>query len=474
MKKNNLLKAIIITFIAFIILSWIIPTGYYQSGEFTNMGTLPLGLTDIIKYPVITFTSSVFILNALVILLIGGLYGVLNKTGVYSKIVEGLTKKFEGKKTFLIISILVFSVISSLTGLTLPLFVIVPLFVAVILSLGFSKVTALLSTVGAILVGNMGSTYGFNINGYISYFLGSDINDSILYRIILFVLLVAILILFVIKTSKIEKTKKKSSKKEDTKDELVIPLYEKNIDKKKSATPLVVLGIITLILILVGMYDWYDGLGIELFNNIHTAITEFELNGYPIFKNIIGSISAIGYWTNYDLALILVIFTLVIAWIYGVKGNELKDAYISGIKKMVPVAVYSILANVIFLLMNSNSYTFYATIVDFLFGAVDKFNVVIMMLVSAIGGLLYNDFPYMLNSTYAQVSTLYANDISVIGVIMQSIHGFVMLIAPTSVILVAGLKYLNVSYTEWFKNVWKYLVSAFIAMVIIIVIMALI
>ena len=112
MKKDNLLKAIIISFIAFIILSWIIPTGYYQNGEFSNMGTLPIGLIDIIKYPVITFTSSVFLLTAIVILLIGGLYGVLNKTGVYSKIVEGLTAKFKGKKTFLVISILLFSILA--------------------------------------------------------------------------------------------------------------------------------------------------------------------------------------------------------------------------------------------------------------------------------------------------------------------------------------------------------------------------
>ena len=158
------------------------------------------------------------------------MYGVLNKTGVYSKIVEGIASKFKGKKTFLVITVLVFSLLASLTGLSLPLFVLVPFFVAVILSLGFSKITALLSTVGAILVGNMGSTYGFNINGYISYFFGNNINSSILYRIILFVVLLVCLLVFVLKTSKIDKTKKKTTKKEEASDELVIPLYEKNID----------------------------------------------------------------------------------------------------------------------------------------------------------------------------------------------------------------------------------------------------
>lgn len=483
MKKNGLLKAIIITFIAFVVLSWIIPAGYDQYGEFVEMGTAPIGLTDIIKYPIVTFTSSVFVLTAVIVLLIGGLYGVLNKTGVYSKIVEGITKKFKGKKTFLVISIILFAVLASLTGLTLPLFVLVPFFVAVILSLGFNKITALLSTVGAILVGNMGSTYGFNINGYISYFFGSDINESIIYRIILFIILTGALLVFVLKTSKIEIAKKKSSKKEEKTEENskneMIPLYERNISKEKSVTPLVVLGILTFIMILVGMFNWYEAFGIELFNNVHTAITEFEISGYPLFSNLIGAMDAIGYWTNYDFAVILIIFTLLIAWLYGIKGKELKEAILKGMKEMLPVAIYTVIASVIFYLMNinSNSYyssTFFATIVDFLFNAVDKFNVFIMMIVSTIGSLLYNDFPYMLNATYGQISTLYADNISIIGVIMQSVHGLVMLIAPTSVILVAGLKLLDIPYGEWFKNVWKYLVIAFAVMVLIIAVMTII
>ena len=76
------------------------------------------------------------------------------------------------------------------------------------------------------------------------------------------------------------------------------------------------------------------------------------------------------------------------------------------------------------------------------------------------------------NAIYDPIKTLY-KDYDLIALILQSIHGIVMLIAPVSVILVAGLKYLNISYKEWLKNVWKYLLLAFISIVIVIALMAL-
>jgi uncharacterized ion transporter superfamily protein YfcC len=98
MKKNSIIKAIAITFFVYILLSWIVPTGSYQNGVFTKGTTSPVGISDFFIYPVSTAITSIFVLTALVILLIGGLYGVMNKTGAYQKFVEGTVKKFEGKE----------------------------------------------------------------------------------------------------------------------------------------------------------------------------------------------------------------------------------------------------------------------------------------------------------------------------------------------------------------------------------------
>ncbi|MDD3049405.1 MAG: hypothetical protein PHQ89_05510 [Bacilli bacterium] len=470
MKKNGILKAIGIVFLVYVVISWIIPTGAYSSSAFTTGSTTPLGLFDLIRYPIINLTSSVFVLTAVVILFIGGLYAVLNKTGVYSKLVNGIADKYKDKgEVFLTLSIILFALLASLTGLVLPLFVMVPLFITVILLLGYNKVTAVISTVGAILVGNMGSTYGFNINGYLSYFYGTDIHASIWYRVVLLIALTLALILFTIKCAK---KNKKGIKELIKKDE--IPLYEEN-KSKKSSTIMIILLIIMMVVSLVGMFNWYNEFKINFFDNIYAAITGFEISGYPIFKNLIGSISCMGYWSNYELALMLIITSFVIGKVYGLKLKEIASSFINGCKEMIPVAVYVVLANLIFLLMNNSDtgYTFYATICNWLFNLTDKLNIFTAGIASMLGGVLYNDFPYMVNAVYTQVADISEN-LNLISLVQQAFHGLVCLVAPTSVILVAGLTYLNVSYKEWLKNIWKYLLIAFIIILVILIIMALV
>ena len=478
MKKNSLIKAIVGIFLAYVVLSWIIPAGYLSGSQLQTDGTAPVGLIDLIRYPIIACTSSIFTLSALVILLIGGFYAVLNKTGAYGNVVEGLKKKFKGKEfNFVIISVVLFAVLSSLTALTIPLFILVPFFVAVLMSLGYKKFTAFMSTIGAILVGNMASTYGFNINGYLKYFLDLDMNSTILYRIIFLVVCIGILIFAIYKISAKDfekkttrKSAKKSEKSEET-EEVIIPFYDGVVDKKKSATPMIAIVVIMMLVSFVSMYNWSNGLGIDLFNNIYESIFEFEINGYPIFGNLIGSVDPFGYWSNYELSFLIIVATLLIGWIYNIKFSEVVGEFKNGVKKMLKVAFYMLLANVIFLIMNSDSYGYniFATIAEFFLSMTDKFNVFTISLTGLAGGLLYNDFPYMLNALYSYLGSVFT-DFEVIGLVLQYVHGFVMLIVPTSVILVVGLTYLEIPYVEYLKKTWKYLLMLLAAIVLVLVV----
>lgn len=483
MKKNSIIKAILFTFLAYVLLSWIIPGGTFSSGVFTKGETSPIGIGDLFIYPISTSITSIFVLTGLVILLIGGVYGVMNKTGAYQKLVEGTVKKFDGKeKAFLVISILVFAVLASLTTLTLPLIIMVPFFVAVILSLGYNRMTALLSTVGAILVGNMGTVFGYNTGGYnyINYFFGLKSTENIVAKIALFVLLVIILIIFVIKTSKIEKVEKKkgrkSTKTEEVKEEKNIPLYKKVEESKKSSTPLLIVMALTIVIALVAMFNWAGALGVEktIFNEWYTKITEIELNGYPLFANLLGSINPFGYWSNYELAMLLIIVIIVIGFIYNLKVKETYEAVIEGMKEMLPVAAVAILANILLLIVNSVSGVFLTTIFSALFDLTKEFNAATMSIISAIGSITYSDFPYLMNALYDPVTSLYAEKLPEALYVMQTIYGYVMMLVPTSVGLVIGLQYLGISYKEWFKENWKLLLSLLIASIIVIVIVVLI
>lgn len=463
MKKNSLLKAMLIVFCAFVLLSWIIPTGYFSNGEFVKDTFAPVGLFDIITYPIVTITSSVFILTAIVFLCIGGFYGVLNKTGVYSLILETLAKKWKGKeKVVLVITTLLFTILSSLSGLSLPLFILVPFMTTLLMLLGYNKLTAMVSTVGGILAGSMASTYGFNVAGYVSY-LTENINDSILLRLLMLILVSAILVITLLKTSKISKTKEE------------IPLYEKNSVKGKKITSLVVVSILTFIIIMVGMFNWNGVFGIELFDNIYTNITDFKIGDYAIFGYLLGAMPAIGSWTNYEICVVLIINSFIIGRLYGLTCKEIFKGFKEGLIKMIPVALWTIAASVIFLLMNTNSngYTLYNTISNSILGLTDKLNVTTMSFTALIGSVLYNDFPYLLSTLYSQVTSLYTN-FSLIGMIVQFIHGLVQFIAPTSVILVAGLTYFEIPYAEWLKKLWKLFLSLLMASIVVIIIMLII
>ena len=491
MKKHNLLRALGICFLVLIAVSWIIPVGTYSSGTFTQGETSPLGIIDVVRYPLISIAT--FIQYGLVFLVIGGFYGVLNKTGVYSKFVEKVAFKYNGKeKKFLVISILFFALFASLTALSLPLFVLVPFFVAVILLLGFDKITALASTVGAILVGLIGSTYGFNVSGYINNFLELDVNQDIAAKVVLFLVVVALLVLYVLgratlSTSKVNKVEKKDKKKEEKgkgkeskKEESVIavsdkdiPYYSKSGDTEKSSWPMAVIVGITVLLLLVGMYNWYYGFEVTFFQDIYDSLMEAEVGGYPIFANILGSFTQPGYWNNYELCVGLVFASLLIGWIYSVKMNDVVDGFIGGAKKMLPTAFLVMLASTLFTVMlNSSSGTFVTTINNQLFSMSEDINIPILTVVSAVTGFFYNDFYYFLSTVTSFVTSSYdAIHYPIIGLIFQSMYGILMMFLPTSIILMAGLHYLNVSWKEWLQYIWKLLIQLFIVSLVVVFIL---
>lgn len=484
MKKNSILKAITITFLVYVLASWIIPAGKFANGAFTKGETSPVGIGDLFIFPISTFVTSIFVLTALIILLIGALYGVMNKTGVYGNLVEGVAKKFKGsEKSFLIISVITFAVLSSLTSLTLPLLVLVPFAVAVILTLGFNKMTALLSTVGAILVGNIGTTFGYNTGGYnyVNYFFGLKSTENILWKVVLLVALTAVLVVYIVKTSKIEKAKKSTKKttkkaKEETKaEEVVIPLY-KGETAKKNTLPLVIIVSLGFVIAMVAMFNWAGALGVQktIFDTWHTNITNVKLNNYPIFANILGSLNAFGYWSNYEFAMILVVVILVLGLVYKLKIDEIIDAAVEGMKEMLPVAVVAMFANILLLVVNSATGTFFTTIFNSLLSATKGFNFATLSLTTLVGSIGYSDFPYLMNALYDPMNSLYYDSLPKVVYVLQAMYGFAMLIVPTSVGLVVGLKFVGVSYKDWFKENWKLLLSLFAVTLVMVIIVTLV
>lgn len=509
--KRNLIKAVGITFIIFAILTWIIPTGTYVSGELETNSIDPISFFDLAAVPISTIIT--FIMFGVVFAVIGGLYGVMEKTGALSTFVKKVRGWFNGKeKLFLVLTILHFVILSSLTGLVIPLFVLVPLFAAIMFEMGYSKLTALISTVGALLVGSIGSTYGFNISGYTKNIFALDMNDEIIVKVILLALITIALIIFVVKTAKREVVKEEP-KKEIKKDEPVKKVEEKKEAKpankkasakksttkktgaKKSGTkktskkstaalavtkegkkvkmgkrvsvlPLVIIFSLMLIVSLVGMYNWYYSFEITWFNEIYDDIMAVEIKEFPIFAHLLSGISQMGYWGNAEFAAIMIMTSGLIAWIYRLSLNEFVESFIQGVKAWLPTALYATIASVILCVLYQGAYsgsgTMATTVLAKVFGITDGFNVIVTGVAGLVGSFFYNDLYYLLSEIYTFASGFDANVLPLAGLISQATYSLAMLLLPTSVVLIAGLSHFDVSYKQWIKYIWKFAIVLFV------------
>jgi uncharacterized ion transporter superfamily protein YfcC len=465
MKKYNLFKILMIILVVLGVMSWIIPAGSFSEGVYTAVGTLPMGLFDFFRIPLLNFNN--YLVFGVYFLVLGGFYGILNKTGVYASLVDFFANNFSKKEhTMLILTALFLGILSAFTALTFVLFIYVPFFIAVLLEMKYSKKTALLATVGAIIAGNFASIYGFNVSGYINYFFQLDVNNSVYLKLILFIMTMSLLIVYLIKTGKDKQEEK----------HLDIPLYEDKKDKNKSFVPLVILLDVVFFFLLVASFNWKYGFKFELFNTLHTDMQGFKLFGTPILSNILGGVNPLGTWGIVETIIIMFMLMTVIAWLYSVKFDEAVKGFIDGAKEMIVPAFYAVMSYIVvsFLSTTSNGGgTIYNTLTDGILSIKDGFSYFATIFTSILGGLFHSDFSNLVYSN-AEAVTAAVTDVNkypVIGMAYQTIHAVFMLVMPTSVFLVAGLSYLKISFIDWIKYIWKFALQLFGLALILITLM---
>lgn len=477
MKKNNLLKILLIVFISVVFLSWVIPAGLYENNTFTAGNIKPVGIFDLTLIPLTVFDLA--LPSILLVLAVGIFYGIINKTGVYAKMIDDITKKLKGKEFgFLIVTTIIMCLLSAIVGLNIGFLVIIPFIATIILKLGFSKIIAMISTFGSILVGMMCSIYGSDIayylNGYFGYNSDYNYHTNIFPdKIILLILLVFLLVMFVLKKAKTEFNNKNVDLEQ-------IPLYTNNSSKtSKSWIPLFILMTLCFLLIMVGNFKWDAVLGANSGNtpflDFYNKIMDININGFPIIQNILGTLPPLGYWDLPFIIVFILFTTILIGIVYRIKFNDILAGFIAGIKKISKLIIYIIGANLVFALLfrNGTSENFVATIINYLMNLPEKFSTLIVSITTIISGFFYNHFGTLAANMYLPTVVLTGATTELrflASLIIQTLYGLVMFIAPTSVLLITGLAYFDISYKEWFKNIWKLLLQLLIVIVLVIII----
>ncbi|HIS38685.1 MAG TPA: hypothetical protein IAB45_04145 [Candidatus Onthousia faecavium] len=465
MKKHKVLKVAIITLLICALLTWIIPCATYQM-EYTEIGRYQVGLFDILSYQ--STVLGYFGYVALFVLVVGGFYGVLFKTGAYRAMLDSICKKFKGKETiFVIVIISLFAILTSFAGLQLALLMFFPFVISLLLMMGYSRVATVAVTAGSVAVGLMGTTFAYNTTQVLQEYLSVELTDLIWAKVILLVIGIILLALSVVKFSK-----KDSLKKEIEKDEF-IPEPVKGKAKKRIWPLVIILDLIFLVMVL-GFITWSNSFGIDLFTDVYTAVTEFELFGFPIFGKILGAVSPFGYWSLLELITIMILAVIIIKFVYKIKWDEIINAFGKGVKKALLPATIVILIYTVLVLTTYDPYQL--VIYKVILGLSKGFNIFTTGLVIVLSSIFNGDPVYAFYSVLPYFVSVVTdtNYYQMIAVIFQALYGIVTLVAPTSIPLMLTLAYTGASYKDWFKYIWKLLVALLVVAFIIFTILLLI
>ena len=527
MKKHGLTKILAVILLVVVLLSWVV--------KGRSDAVAPIALGDVVMN---YFQSFYYFDVMLFILVVGGFYGLLEHVDGYKNLISKIANGAKKKKLVVFIITIVFALLSSLAGLNLILLIFIPFAISLVIALGYDKIVALFSTVGAVAVGMIGgifttikissSYYGVSYTTYSELVGLEDKWAALIPNIILFVLALIILIVFLnLRMNKVqdqdeeveEKEEKKITKKEEIKEEVKVVKEEtkapkketkttkttdtktkknttskkkapakstkkttkKNLsaakkddtivikkDKKGRTLPLIIIMLVLLVLLVLGYLPWNSLFGISVFDDFHTWLTEIKIGDYALFTSIISSnITAFGNWANlgstYIIAMLLiVVITIIIKFVYKIKFNDIFDYYAEGMKKTLPAILLIMLAYTVLVCTYNNG--FMETIISSASDALGD-NPVINALIAIVGSVLNVDILYVSQGIFAPIVNALPDtaNLKVYAVLFQGIYGLVQIIGPTSILMITCLSISDVSYKDWFKNIWKFVLILLLA-----------
>ena len=439
-KNHSLSGTLLIVFLILIVLSWIIRPGYLESGVVVVSDTIkPLGIFDIFRTPLATVVNVGHYI--FFILLLGGLYGVLNETEGYEGLVKKVAKKMGSK--VITITTLFFIIMSTLTGNLVLLFVLVPFFLSVILVSKYDKITALAATIGAILIGNIISVFGSAYTSAVVYYYDIGLAIHLVERLIIIALFSTLYILWI--------NKRKNDKK---KEEIPLLVISKTKEKKELVNILGFVSIIFLAFLFFVMYDWYYVFEIESIKNLSINIMENDF-----LAKVFGSFNLFGSWSLYDMTVMIVMYIFIIVFVFKIKLAEAYKGFVWGARQMIRPAIlvaFTFIAYYAIIVFQGDTNIYY-TIVGYFFSLFAKFEIIAFALSSFVGALFFNNMGEMIyiSTQFAEASHYATNP--VLMMVVNLFYGVGLLLVPTSIFLIAGLSLLGISYYRWLQYIYKLL-----------------
>ena len=268
-----------------------------------------------------------------------------------------------------------------------------------------------------------------------------------LLKIILLVLGLALLIFNTLRYAK----KTKSSKEDSVKE--LIPVETKT--GKTKTWPIVLFMDLMFVIAMLSLVSWSSVFKLNWFTKATEAVLGLKIFKFQIFGKLLGTVGAFEEWGVVQIGVLLVLVSFILSKIYKVKFNDYIDGIVRGAKKALKPAVLVALIYVVLIIVSYHPIIL--TITKPLIKVGNGLNVFTMSLAALISSIFNVDLYYAASGVLPYAITLLTDSsvYSIIAVIWQAIYGLTTLFAPTSIILISILSYLDIPYGKWLKSNWK-------------------
>lgn len=246
-----------------------------------------------------------------------------------------------------------------------------------------------------------------------------------------------------------------------------------SVELKQRVWPMVIVFVLATVIFLMAYFPWNSVFKLDWFEVASQKVVEFELFGFPLFGKLFGTFQAFGGWQCYDLFFPLTFLTLILVLIYKVKLSDALEGFGQGARKaLAPAGIIFVIYTILVLV---TYHPFQTTLYEAILGLSKGFNVATTTVVALLAGLFNGDISYAFQSVLPYYVSVVTNTdyYSTIGVLYQACYGIVMFVAPTSVILMTTLAYLDIPYTKWLANIWKFVVEFLVIVLIVVAILVL-
>ncbi|UGQ16491.1 YfcC family protein [Borrelia sp. RT5S] len=405
------------------------PRGFFD-GIYTVLTSMAKGMEHAVE--VIVF-----------ILIVGGAYGVILRTGAVDAGIAAAIRKMGNKDKLLIpFMMFIFSIGGTTTGMceeTLPFYLVM---IPLVLALGYDMIVAVSIIALGAGIGTMASTINPFATGIASAIAGIDLNEGFYFRIVLYVVSTLVAIIYV----------------------LVYAVRVKN-DPTKS-------------IVYAKREEHYNAFIKDSGGNSGSDIPEFT-NARKIVLLLYGimilfltySIIQLGWWMQ-EMTMLYLGTAILSALVCKMSESQMWDAFIEGAKDMMTAAVIIGIARGVMIVADDGLIT--ATILnaaaEFLYGLPKVLFIVLNEIVQILIGFVVPSSSGHASLTMpimAPLADFLEMPRASVVIAMQTASGLVNLLTPTGVIM-AVLGIARLGYGSWVRFVVPLFVIEFVICILVI------